>query len=258
MNLEQVADGLFRAGGTDVNWYLFKDGDDVTLVDSGYPGDLAGVLASIEEIGCQPGDVRAVLLTHAHIDHMGAANHLHEAHETPTWMDPVEVRHARREVLEQAGALDVAKQIFRPGVLRWSMRISRLGATSDVRIAHAEPFPSTGPLDLPGGPVPIATHGHTSGHSAYLFPGVGAVATGDALITGHAVSRESGPQLIPGWFNHAPGDPRDGVAPLATLDADLVLPGHGEPVRMPLPEAVAAALGRDDDGQTPTEERSNE
>jgi glyoxylase-like metal-dependent hydrolase (beta-lactamase superfamily II) len=244
MNVEQVADGLFRAGGSDVNWYLFKDGDDLTLVDAGYPGDTAAVLASIEEVGCQPGDVRAVLLTHAHVDHMGAAGHLHEAHGTPTLMDPVEVPHARREVLEQAGPLDVVRQLWRPGVLSWSLRISRAGATRDVRLPHAEAFPGAGPLDLPGGPVPIATHGHTSGHSAYLFPGVGAVATGDALITGHAVSRVKGPQLIPGWFDHAPGNPRDGLAPLAALDADLVLPGHGEPVRTPLPDAVATALGR--------------
>lgn len=243
MSLEQVADGLFRAGGTDVNWYLFKDGDDLTLVDAGYPGDTAGVLASIEEVGCRPGDVRALLLTHAHIDHMGAANHLHEAHGTPTLMDPVEVRHARREVLEQAGPLEVVKQIWRPGVLPWSLRITRAGAARDIRLDHAAAFPVDGPLDLPGGPVPVATHGHTSGHSAYFFPGVGAVVTGDALITGHAVSRTTGPQLIPSWFDHGPGDPRDGLAPLAGVDADLILPGHGEPLRMALGEAVATAGG---------------
>lgn len=243
MSFEQVADGLFRAGGTDVNWYLFKDGDDLTMIDAGYPGDTAAVLASIEAVGCRPGDVRAVLLTHAHVDHMGAANTLHEAHGTPTLMDPAEVPHARREVLEQARPLDVAKRLWRPGVLPWSLRVTRAGGARDIRITHAEPFPADGALDLPGGPVPVATHGHTSGHSAYYFPGLGAVATGDALITGHAVSRTTGPQLIPSWFNHAPGDPRDGLVALAALDADLLLPGHGEPTRIALSEAVAAAGG---------------
>lgn len=242
MKVEQVADGLFRVGGTDVNWYLAKDGSDLTLVDAGYPGDTAAVLASIEAVGCKPGDVRAVLLTHAHVDHMGAANHLYAEHGTPALMDPVEVPHARRERLEQAGPMDVAKQIWRPGVLTWSLRITRAGGTRDVPIRHAEAFPTTGPLDLPGGPVPVATHGHTSGHSAYLFPGAGAVATGDALVTGHAVSRRSGPQLVPSWFSHAPTDPKDGLAPLAELDADVILPGHGVVLRVPLADAVATAL----------------
>ncbi len=244
MKVEQIADGLFRAGGTDVNWYLAKEGNDVTLVDSGYPGDTAAVLASIEAVGCKPGDVRAVLLTHAHVDHMGAANHLYAAHGVPTWMDPDEVAHARRELLEQAGPLDVVKQLWRPGVLPWSLRISRAGATRDARLAHATAFPTQGPLDLPGNPVPVATHGHTSGHSAYLFPGLGAVATGDALVTGHAVSRTTGPQLIPEWFNHGPSDPREGVAPLAELDAELLLPGHGSTMRIPVGDAVAVALSR--------------
>lgn len=244
MKVEQVADELFRVGGTDVNWYLARDGSDLTLVDAGYPGDTAAVVASIEAIGCKPGDVRAVLLTHAHVDHMGAANHLYDEHGTPTLMDPVEVAHARREVREQAGPMDVAKQAWRPGVLAWSLRITRAGGTRDVPLKHARAFPTEGALDLPGGPVPVATHGHTSGHSAYFFPGAGAVATGDALVTGHAVSRTSGPQLIPSWFNHAPTDARDGLKPLAALDADLLLPGHGVVLRTPLADAVAAALDR--------------
>jgi glyoxylase-like metal-dependent hydrolase (beta-lactamase superfamily II) len=245
MKVEQVADGLFRAGGTDVNWYLVKEGTDLTLVDAGYPGDTAAVLASIEAVGCKPGDVRALLLTHAHVDHMGEANHLHDEYGVPTLMDPAEVPHARREVLEQAGPLDVARQLWRPGVLPWSLRITRAGATKDVRLPHAQAFPTDGTLDVPGGPVPVATHGHTSGHSAYLFPALGAVATGDALVTGHAVSRHTGPQLIPEWFNHAPIDPREGLAPLADVDADVVLPGHGSALRVPVREAVMAALSHE-------------
>lgn len=244
MTVEQVADGVFHVRGTEVNWYLLKDGTDLTLIDAGYPGDVDRLLASIEEVGCRPQDVAAVLLTHAHVDHMGAVNHLHDAHGTPVWMDPVEVPHARRERLEQAGPVDVVKQLWRPGVLPWSLRISRAGGAREVRLAHAEPFPHDGELDLPGRPVPVATHGHTSGHSAYLMPGVGAVATGDGLITGHGVSRVSGPQLIPGWFDHAPTDPYDGLVPLEQLDADLLLPGHGEPMQIPLRDAVSEARTR--------------
>jgi hypothetical protein len=65
------------------------------------------------------------------------------------------------------------------------------------------------------------------------------VCTGDELLTGHAVSRRTGPQLPAAFFQHR--DTRDAVLPLADLNADLILPGHGEPLRMPLADAVSAA-----------------
>ena len=55
----QVADGVWFATGTDTNWMLLRDGSDVTLIDSGYPGDVDAVEASVRQIGTRPEDVRA-------------------------------------------------------------------------------------------------------------------------------------------------------------------------------------------------------
>ncbi len=87
----------------------------------------------------------------------------------------------------------------------------------------------------------MATAGHTSGHTAYLVQSVGAVATGDALCTAHAVSPTVGPQLLALMFQH--GDDVAGLAPLEDLDADVVLPGHGPVHRGPIGEAVRTARG---------------
>jgi glyoxylase-like metal-dependent hydrolase (beta-lactamase superfamily II) len=43
------------------------------LIDAGYPGDRDDVLDSLRHLGYLPGDVRAILLTHAHIDHLASA-----------------------------------------------------------------------------------------------------------------------------------------------------------------------------------------
>jgi glyoxylase-like metal-dependent hydrolase (beta-lactamase superfamily II) len=242
----QVADGVWFARGTDTNWVLLRDGGDVTLIDSGWPGDTAAVEASIRAIGARPQDVRALLITHAHVDHVGGANLLHERYGVPAYTDAVEVAHAHRDHLEQAGELDVACNLWRPGALPWTLRIMRAGATKDVTVAHARPFAQRtddrGPLDLPGGPVPVATHGHTSGHTAYWLPSAGAVATGDGLVTGHPLVRRAGPQLLPAFFNH--GDALGALDPLEGLDADVVLPGHGAPLRRPIRYAVAEARER--------------
>ncbi|RZQ62430.1 MBL fold metallo-hydrolase [Amycolatopsis suaedae] len=242
--MREVAKDVFCVGGTDVNWVLVREGSDLTLIDGGWRGDLPAVERSIRALGRRPEDIRAILLTHAHLDHLGALNHFHDRYGTPVYMDPAEVPHARDGRLEQATPLDVARRAWRPAVLAWSARIIRAGALRHTSVPHARPFPADGPLDLPGRPVPVTCHGHTSGHSAYHLPAAGAVATGDALVTGHPLTRRHGPQLLPGFFAHSPDEALAALDVLDGLDADLVLPGHGLPWRGSLAEAVATARER--------------
>ena len=238
----EVRKNVYWGAGTDVNWFVIRDGSDLTLIDSGYPGDTARLLASIESIGAHPRDVRAILLTHAHIDHMGGINHFHEKYGTPVYTTATETAHARREYLEQATELDVARNIWRRGVVGWSARITLAGATKKVSIPHAQAFPS--PLDLPGSPIPVPTSGHTSGHCAYYLPAVGAIATGDELVTGHALLRDEGPQLLPDMFHHNRSDVVAALGELESVEADLVLPGHGKPAQIPIRDAVADVRAR--------------
>jgi glyoxylase-like metal-dependent hydrolase (beta-lactamase superfamily II) len=238
----EVADDVFLARGTDVNWVLLRDGDAVTLIDGGYPGDAGHVEASLRAIGRRPEDVRAILLTHAHIDHLGGPAHFAAHYGTPVYSDAREAAHARREHLEQAGPMDLAANLWRPTLWPWLGRILRVGAGKNVRIPSAQPFAAAGPLDLPGRPVPVPTRGHTSGHTAYHLPSVGAVVTGDELVTGHAITGHVGPHTLPAFFNH--GDPVTALSAIETLDADLVLPGHGAALRRPIADAVAEARQR--------------
>ena len=237
----QVADGVFWVRGALVNWYLLEDGRDLTLVDAGYPGDADDVEASIALSGHRVEDVRAVLLTHAHADHLGAVPRLSARHGIPVHTDPVEVPHARREHLEQVTVPTVLAHAWRPRVAAWALRALRRGGTRDVRAPEVLPFPTGGALDLPGAPVPVPTHGHTSGHTAFSLPRTGVVLTGDALVTGHPTSARRGPQLLPGFFSSDPERARAALDHLAGLDADVVLPGHGAAHRGPVRDAVRRA-----------------
>ncbi|WP_238781209.1 MBL fold metallo-hydrolase [Prescottella equi] len=235
--VEEVAPDVFRGSGTHVNFVLLRDGDALTLIDGGYPGDVAAVDGAIRSLGRRPEDVQGMLLTHAHVDHMGAIVSFHERYGIPVFTDPTEVAHARRDYLEQATGKDFIPMLHRHGVLPWLLRIARAGATRSVSV-NAQAATSGRPLDLPGGPVPVATHGHTSGHTAFHLPQHGVVVTGDALVTAHPLSKTQGPQLLPPVFDHGHGDTLAALDHLAGLDADTVLPGHGPVVST----AIAAAV----------------
>ncbi|HUU76650.1 MAG TPA: MBL fold metallo-hydrolase [Methanoregulaceae archaeon] len=58
--------------------YIVKS-EGVILVDTGFPGSEEKILASLQEQGVAPGDVRLILLTHGHADHAGSAAALKEA-----------------------------------------------------------------------------------------------------------------------------------------------------------------------------------
>ncbi len=75
----QVADDTFHVAGAATNWILLTEGDALTLIDAGYPGDYDDVLTSISTIGFTPEQIAAVLVTHAHVDHVGSLPKLLES-----------------------------------------------------------------------------------------------------------------------------------------------------------------------------------
>lgn len=238
----KVASDVYFVESRAANWTILTEGHSLTLIDAGYPKDLPAVLQSIQHIGHRPEQIVAILITHAHIDHIGSVpallKHAKGAH---VWASEEETRHAHRDYLEQVAPRDVIKHLAQPGFLKWAYHSARAGGTNDVRIPQARPYPSHGALDVPGRPVPVLTPGHTSGHSCYHLPHAGAIVTGDALVTAHPTSADSGPQLLMPLFNH---DQTQTIATLDTLhdiDAHILLPGHGPVHYCGLPEATSAA-----------------
>ncbi|MFV0137700.1 MBL fold metallo-hydrolase [Streptomyces sp. HMX87] len=242
--VRQVADGTYLVHGGDTNWVILTDGDAVTLIDTGYPGDRQGLLESLAAVGSSPGAVTAVLITHAHNDHLGSAEYLRSAHGAPVYLHEAEVPHARRDFLHQVTVATVLRNGWRPGVLPWAVHVVRSGGTARLPVASPLPFPRAGALDLPGRPVPVHTPGHTDGHCAYHLPEAGVVVSGDALVSGHATSRAEGPQLLPGMFHRDRARAIASLDVLAGLDADVLLPGHGPVHRGPVKDAARLARER--------------
>ncbi|MER5577529.1 MBL fold metallo-hydrolase [Streptomyces massasporeus] len=243
-DVQQVADGTYLVHGSNTNWVILTEGDAVTLVDTGYPGDREQVLASLAQVGSSPEAVAAVLITHAHNDHLGSAEYLRATYGTPVYLHEAEVPHARREFLHQVSVGTVLRNGWRPGVLPWAVHALRSGGTTPVPVTAPQAFPTAGALDLPGRPVPVHTPGHTDGHCAYHLPGTGVLISGDALVSGHPTSRVEGPQLLPDMFHHERPRALASLDVLAELEGELLLPGHGPVHRGPVRDAARRARER--------------
>src|SRR6476659_11450848 len=126
--LSAISDIVYFAHTELVNWTLVADDTGVVLIDAGFPGSRDDVLASLRHLGFGVDDLRAILLTHAHIDHFGSAIWFAKSHGTPVYCHAAEVGHSKREYVEQASPLDIAKHIWQPRYAAWSVAISRQGA----------------------------------------------------------------------------------------------------------------------------------
>src|SRR5260370_18284076 len=71
--MRKVAEGVYRIPARAANTYLVEASKDLVLVDSGLPGSEKRILKAIAKLGRKPSDLKLVLLTHRHLDHIGIA-----------------------------------------------------------------------------------------------------------------------------------------------------------------------------------------
>ncbi len=240
--VSEVAEGVFHVEGPGTNWQLLVEGDAVTLVDAAWPRDVALVAGSLATIGRRPEDVAVILLTHAHRDHLGTAAELRQRYGMPVRTHVAEAAHARGEVIEEISKRTLLSKLWRPSVMLFVANVVWHGAARASRVVDVETFGEGAPLDVPGRPIPVATPGHTSGHCAFHLPDRGVVIAGDAFTTFDLLRRRPMLGPMPREFDKDPKTSLQSLLRLATLDAHVILPGHGTPYRGTPAEAVERAM----------------
>lgn len=65
-----------------VNCYLVKTGDGYVLIDTGIPTKRTSLEKELASAGCQPGNLKLIVLTHGDYDHAGNAAYLREKYGT--------------------------------------------------------------------------------------------------------------------------------------------------------------------------------
>jgi glyoxylase-like metal-dependent hydrolase (beta-lactamase superfamily II) len=235
----EIAPGIHRIGDEAlVNSYLVEESGEVTIADAGLAGlyrDLPDELASM---GRSIEDVRALVLTHGHSDHIGYAERLRTGHGVPVSVHEDDAALARGEVKNPAKGTGKTKLgpfvgFMWYSLLRGGLRTKHVGAVST--------FGDGATLDVPGTPRVVLTPGHTPGSAVLQFSGLDALLVGDAFATYAVTTGKHGPRVAP--FTADARRAVESLRRIEDLQASILLPGHGEPFKG-LP-AEAARLVRE-------------
>jgi glyoxylase-like metal-dependent hydrolase (beta-lactamase superfamily II) len=235
--------GITRMGTEIVNWYLVEEGGRLTAVDAGLPGYGDSLEADLAAHGHEVADIEAVVLTHSDGDHFGLAARMREAGARVLVHSADDAKLRKPGPKSGDGApLKLVPLMVRPALWRFMGHMARNGGAKPPPIADAETFADGDVLDVPGSPRAIHTPGHTEGHCALLFPGHKALFVGDELCTWNPLSGKRGPRLMPKQFDVSYAQAVESLAQLEPLeDAEVILPGHGDPWSGSPAEAVAHA-----------------
>ncbi len=216
MHLFQETKNLFRLTRFGmINCFLVKEDDGLTLVDTGLAGSAPGVRKAARSMGAP---ICRIVLTHAHIDHVGALDAL--LRERPGIEFAIGQRESRlllRDFSLEPG--ETGKKLLGfPGARSRPARFLRDG-------------------DRIGSLQSIFSPGHTPGHMAYLDVRDGSLIAGDAFTTQTGVVAAGTFKLLfpfPALFSWNREVAAESARKLRSLKPERLAVGHGRTIESPL------------------------
>jgi glyoxylase-like metal-dependent hydrolase (beta-lactamase superfamily II) len=209
----EIAPGIHQVEGVNGNAYiLVRDG--LTIIDTGIPGSGKKILAYIRvRLRREPAEIRTVIITHFHMDHIGGIAALKQA------APGLKLAIGK----EDAGYLNGTIPLpvypgFRGVMLRvagWVMKPGRF--IPEILLEDGDRIAGLTCVHIPG---------HTPG-SIGLFDGeTKSFFAGDLLRSdGRTVAEGPAPFTLDLAASHR------SIRKIAELDFEILLPGHGVPLR---------------------------
>lgn len=230
----ELSTGLRRIGNDIIAAHLIVSDDGITLIDAGLAGHWNDLQRELDAIGRTPADIRGIILTHGDSDHIGFAERLRSEYGVPVFVHAADAARARGEQsMKQAwGDMHIGP------VLRFLAYSIRKGGLRTRYLSEVHEITDGQVLDLPGSPEIIGLPGHSPGSIAIHVPVVSAVFVGDGLTTRSVLTGEKGPQPAP--FTDDQAAALSSLSRIEGLKVDWVIPGHGDPWHVGVPELLSA------------------
>jgi glyoxylase-like metal-dependent hydrolase (beta-lactamase superfamily II) len=216
-----------------VNAFAITAGSGVVLFDTGIhePGSLAQLERALDQAGLRLDHIRLVVCTHAHSDHYGLAGpivdaagcelwmHPNHAHMTRAADDPAQAFERRIEVARQSGVPIAALERYREQNKGQGFGIERVVLPDRDLVPGVEVDTDLGRWQV------YETPGHAPSHVVLHQPDRKLLLSGD-----HVLGRAS-LYFDYGYTPDPVGEYMSSLDKVRDLDVDLILAGHGRPVR---------------------------
>jgi glyoxylase-like metal-dependent hydrolase (beta-lactamase superfamily II) len=215
-NLTRLDDGLYqasRAQGSNV--YIITD-PVLALVDAGFPIDAPHIRRALSELGAGPEDLRLVVATHYHGDHIGTISRLQHAGGIRAAIHSEDARYATGEVPFDKFKFRLSRLLFYYSLYPF-FRYRYF--TPDQHLQEGDVIPLLGGLEV------LHTPGHSRGSICLYDRARGLLFSGDLVRREKGVLEGPPPQFTPD-----PDAAADSLGRLAELDFEKLLPGHGDPI----------------------------
>jgi glyoxylase-like metal-dependent hydrolase (beta-lactamase superfamily II) len=198
------------------NAFLIEGDDGLTLIDAGFPGKEAAIFEAIRGLGRSPHQLKHLIFTHGHPDHIGSAAAIVRETGARTYMHPLDIPMAEsggpfRPMRPAPGLLRqvLCRLFFHPDEQLEPVAIDQLLIAGDI-------------LPIAGGIEVIHTPGHCAGQVALLWR------PGRMLLAGDVCTNLTG-LGDPIGFESLEGG-RASQRKLASLSFDAAGFGHGAPI----------------------------
>lgn len=214
------------------------------LVDTGVPGSRRLIRAAARARFGREARPVAIVLTHAHFDHVGAVKALAREWDVPVYAHELEAPYLRGEASYPPPDPSVGGGLM--------ARAAPMYPRGPVDVgARLQPLPEDGRVPFLPGWRWLHTPGHTPGHVSLWREEDRALIVGDAFVTTrqesayHAATQRPEMHGPPTYFTTDWQAAHATVAGLAKLEPETIVTGHGRPMKGPQMRDALHRLARD-------------